>query len=874
MPPMPTMASLASLHPGPRPGRGAGPPPPGPLHGRGGPPRPIFQPYAHGVRGPRYPTVKAWKNAKWRQKFPRKKGPVKDHSRFGQHVHEDPATLRGTSHRLEDGQSESIAEIQEPSKAEQNRNWKNESESLAESLSVLAAKHLNIDVLDQTQEISGFVSYLLDTIQMLESQIRFNDAGNDPNFDRDTEAKKKEEEKREVFPPALVFYKVIHRIICEEGRNHDHNGQLSVDVPTPNISSSGTKGEISAQSQILNINVYCRNWPALSFYVIRDHDCQVTVNSRVSHIPSACPSERMVILSPLLLKAFEEVAEFQLYEDDTGERMNQFNAPYQFLFHHHEKLTLLAEKEPYKSVLSPLLGYLKDTFEDEYEEAREMFRQGYVNARHFFRLFKPNQMVLVRKSSEDISAFILKSYVRAEVTKDKEKIIFEGWAWTYNGIELLRAPWRKTIDPKSVSTERTLISDLGIHPVHFARAEDVEKLTNRGRKFWEMRGQVYTCYTGWDHTYSRHFTAARFMVDMATYRLMYTQSSSSFNHDEVDIKDRWPTKFKRREEVPEDVLMLMPATIHGFSFQEKKWGNCTCQLYQRFRRYLGQLNLGTAVLFVENFHPVEWNEDAFKRRLVLEEKTKEMIFALIDVQTSADRMDDIIAGKGNGLIILLHGSPGTGKTLTAESVAEIAKKPLYRVTCGDIGVEARDVEKYLESVLYLGKTWDCVLLLDEADVFLEERTMADLQRNSLVSVFLRVLEYYEGILILTSNRVGSFDEAFKSRIQVAIHYDNLTKKSRRQIWQNFFEMIEESPNEDANMVELERRLDELASQEMNGRQIRNALLTARQLAKHRKERLDWEHLSQVMKTSAAFNKYLKTVRGHSDEQWAREENLR
>lgn len=41
------------------------------------------------------------------------------------------------------------------------------------------------------------------------------------------------------------------------------------------------------------------------------------------------------------------------------------------------------------------------------------------------------------------------------------------------------------------------------------------------------------------------------------------------------------------------------------------------------------------------------------------------------------------------------------------SVAEIAKKPLYRVTCGDIGTEAADVEKYLETVLYLGKIWDC-----------------------------------------------------------------------------------------------------------------------------------------------------------------------
>lgn len=147
-------------------------------------------------------------------------------------------------------------------------------------------------------------------------------------------------------------------------------------------------------------------------------------------------------------------------------------------------------------------------------------------------------------------------------------------------------------------------------------------------------------------------------------------------------------------------------------------------------------------------------------------------------------------------------------------------------------------------------------------------------RAFILIVFLRTLEYYDGILILTSNRVGTFDEAFKSRIQVAIHYDNLTRKSRKAIWRNFFEMIEESEDEDANMAELERRLDELAAHDMNGRQIRNALLTARQLAKHEGERLDWKHLSQAIKTAADFNKYLKTVKGHSDDQWAREEMLR
>lgn len=139
-------------------------------------------------------------------------------------------------------------------------------------------------------------------------------------------------------------------------------------------------------------------------------------------------------------------------------------------------------------------------------------------------------------------------------------------------------------------------------------------------------------------------------------------------------------------------------------------------------------------------------------------------------------------------------------------------------------------------------------------------------------VFLRTLEYYEGILIPTSNRVGTFDEAFKSRIP--IHYDHLTKTSRKAIWQNFLDMIEESSDEEADLRELEGRLDELARQDMNGRQIRNALLTARQLAKHKQERLGWEHLSQVIKTSADFHRYLVTVKGHSDEQWAREEALR
>lgn len=285
------------------------------------------------------------------------------------------------------------------------------------------------------------------------------------------------------------------------------------------------------------------------------------------------------------------------------------------------------------------------------------------------------------------------------------------------------------------------------------------------------------------------------------------------------------------------------------------------------------VNVGmTELLYVENISKVEWYKTAFTR-LVLPSRMKDLIRAMIVDRKVEKHSSDIFYGKGEGLIMLLHGGPGTGKTLSAESVAELAEKPLYRVTCGDIGTEIKDVEQYLEMILSIGKRWDCVLLLDEADVFLEERSLADLKRNSLVSVFLRVLEYYEGILILTSNRVGIFDEAFKSRIQVALHYDNLPLSARKKIWSNFFELLQEDAV-DADFAELESHLDDLAAVEMNGRQIRNAVMTARQLARFRNETLDYEHMQTVIKTAGDFNRYIEKLHGHKDDQWAREGRLR
>lgn len=159
---------------------------------------------------------------------------------------------------------------------------------------------------------------------------------------------------------------------------------------------------------------------------------------------------------------------------------------------------------------------------------------------------------------------------------------------------------------------------------------------------------------------------------------------------------------------------------------------------------------------------MRWNDAAFGA-LVLGSKQKMLIHGLVRQHASqAGGFDDIIEGKGQGLIGLLAGTPGCGKTLTAEAVAEITHKPLYAVSAGELGTTPDHVESKLTEVLDLAQLWDAVLLLDEAEVFLQQRNAVDINRNALVSIFLRQLEYYKGIMILTTNMAEQVDRAFES----------------------------------------------------------------------------------------------------------------
>jgi len=183
--------------------------------------------------------------------------------------------------------------------------------------------------------------------------------------------------------------------------------------------------------------------------------------------------------------------------------------------------------------------------------------------------------------------------------------------------------------------------------------------------------------------------------------------------------------------------------------------------------------------------------------------------------------------------------PGVGKTLTAESVAEHMQVPLYMMGASDLGYSSAQVETALTTVLEMVAKWNAVLLIDECDVFLEARNSDNLDRNKMVSIFLRTLEYYEGILFLTTNRVDNIDTAFQSRIHVSIEYEPLNEVSRRHVWSNFLSRDIEHELTDA-------QIDELAQVDINGRQIKNILKTSQLLACRKKTPLRYEYIKTVL----------------------------
>ncbi|KAJ8133471.1 hypothetical protein O1611_g155 [Lasiodiplodia mahajangana] len=309
-------------------------------------------------------------------------------------------------------------------------------------------------------------------------------------------------------------------------------------------------------------------------------------------------------------------------------------------------------------------------------------------------------------------------------------------------------------------------------------------------------------------------------------------------------------------------LLLCPKTL-AFALKTKQW----------------------VTIMPDHAIEVEQSDESLAN-LVLDESELSTIKALASRQNSKRDIwaADFIEGKGTGQIILFHGPSGVGKTYTVEAIAQYLHRPLLALTIADIGTLEMRVEQELLKWFSLAEAWDAVLLVDEADIFLERRQNRDLARNGLVSAFLRRMEYFKGLLFLTTNRVGQIDDAFISRVHVAIGYPSLSPANRSEIWKGFFRKLNKERagkiqiSQGAKKWVLDRALT--GSAQLNGRDIRNALQTAITLAEAEYEEdpefdpettvivVDQSHFERVLDITNKFQTYVESIRREDEKKRA------
>ncbi|PLN84344.1 P-loop containing nucleoside triphosphate hydrolase protein [Aspergillus taichungensis] len=494
-----------------------------------------------------------------------------------------------------------------------------------------------------------------------------------------------------------------------------------------------------------------------------------------------------------------------------------FSSPFEPFVHRWLELQKLQRRDDLDEITRGHVDLLHDTLARELGDTRiayeDCIANGVITWEYLWILFEPGTVVVAQLGG----ALVALETHSTEYGEHKGTPIFmitcEGidWSGTDFGRERRVLPV-----PKFSGTRK--IDALLVYPLRYHKAPTETKayLTKRGTKFEELAGYHYMEYSGvaisWDDRGEEVsvYVSGRIIVDIEFFNVHSPYSGrcvGNLNDSDLGSLDQ---KSDGRVKLTPHHQMLCHPRVRGYFPKMKLWLD----------------------FFVDLVVPVCWKPEAFGQ-LVLRSDQKDLILAVIESQRD-NRLafEDFVAGKGQGILALLSGPPGTGKTITAEAVAEHLRVPLHTVSSGDLGSGAWEIERRLKKTMSLVARWNAILLVDECDIFLEARTTHDLQRNAVVSVFLRCLEYYEGILFMTTNRPENMDVAFRSRIHLMLQYPKLESQSRRQIWSNLLQSS--APNHELT----EDDLTQLGTHELNGREIKNAVKIAQLLALKRKTGLN------------------------------------
>ncbi|KAF1954563.1 P-loop containing nucleoside triphosphate hydrolase protein [Byssothecium circinans] len=523
-----------------------------------------------------------------------------------------------------------------------------------------------------------------------------------------------------------------------------------------------------------------------------------------------------------------------MFEEARGYNLNSTPpvATPELMFHARTGLKEKIDEESAKAkpdgelagVLCAALQYFDEDFGSTLASLKSLTEQDEITFKLLWTLFPPETIVYTRSNMLQEDQLLICESVEYKELKDGSKVLMMDCRLiSHDGVVL---GWLGDVIKIEEFEGAKKVQELKCFPFsrHAKQDEISARLLERGKRFTELSSAAFCDYKGQTIGENTRIiingrykpilvhVSGRIMLDPVTF---YQQNTASdlLMYDVVRKVDT--------SSMTDEDFLFCDHKVPGFSFRQKLW----------------------CLLAVSNTSPIVWNEDAFSK-LVLEPKRRALIHTLVKSHRNAnDTFDDVVSGKGRGLVGLLSGNPGVGKTLTAEVVAEVTKRPLYMLSAGELGTDIDVVEAKLDTVLEITRLWGCVLLIDEADVFLQERDIHSLQRNALVSIFLRRLEYFQGVLLLTTNRKSTIDTAFESRIHFKLHYPDLTAASRLEIWQNCLAGAS-AASVDVQLQDSD--LQQLAEVDINGRQIKNAVACAVSVALQEKKAVTMEGVEVML----------------------------
>ncbi|MCA9608689.1 MAG: ATP-binding protein [Myxococcales bacterium] len=248
---------------------------------------------------------------------------------------------------------------------------------------------------------------------------------------------------------------------------------------------------------------------------------------------------------------------------------------------------------------------------------------------------------------------------------------------------------------------------------------------------------------------------------------------------------------------------------------------------------------------------VEWSE------LVLDERTRRRLEALVRRVSLRVRVQDDwelldASHRGDGVVALFHGEPGTGKTFAAEAMARELGLPLMAVDLSRVVSKyIGETEKNLAELFEAAEGYAALLSFNEADALFGKRTAVrdahDRYANLETSFLLHRLETFEGVAVLSTNLLSNLDDAFVRRLAAVVKFPRPDPAARLRLWERKLRTV--PFDDDVDLASLAERFD------LVGGEIGNAAITAAYAAAARRGRV-----TQALLVEAARHELTKKGR--------------